>query len=189
MTAPDTFIALLRGINIGSHNRIAMPDLRTLCEALGWADVRTYIQSGNVVFRAAAAAAELETLLEQAIARRLRLHVPVIVRSASEWSAYAAANPFPDAAQAEPKALMLGFSKATPRADAASTLAARATNGERVALTGDALWIHFANGVARSKLTPALLERLVGSPVTLRNWRTAVELERMAGEVKAGPAS
>jgi uncharacterized protein (DUF1697 family) len=75
---------------------------------------------------------------------------------------------------------MLALSKAAPKSDAVKGLRERAANGERVIRVGDALWIHFRSGVARSKLSPALLDRLAGSPVTTRNWRTVLKLDELA---------
>jgi uncharacterized protein (DUF1697 family) len=176
-----TFIALLRGINVSGRNKIPMADLRSLCDGLGWGDVETYIQSGNVVFKAAGAAGKHEAGLESAIQRQFGLSISVIVRAADAWPAYVKGNPFPEACQREPKAVMLGLSKTPPKPDAAEKLQERADDGERVALVGDALWLHYGNTVAKSKLTPALLDRLVGSPVTARNWRTVLTLNDMAG--------
>ena len=149
-----THVALLRGINVGGRNRVPMAELRALCERLGWSGVQTYIQSGNVVFRAAGAPAELEARLEGALRDRLGVDVPVIVRAAAEWSAYADENPFPDVAYEEGKLLMLALSKAPPASAAAERLRERAGAGERVARVDGALWIHYAGGVGRSKLTP-----------------------------------
>lgn len=174
-----TSIALLRGINVSGRNKIPMAELRSLCGELGWAAVKSYIQSGNLVFRADDSSEALEATLEGAIERRFGLTIPVIVRPAAEWSAYLSANPFPEASQQEPNLVMLALSKASPRSDAAARLQERATGGERVVLVGDALWIHFADGAARSKLSPTLLDRLVGSPVTTRNWRTVVKLNEL----------
>lgn len=176
-----SFIALLRGINVGGANRVPMAELRELCAELGWSDVRTYIASGNVVFGASGPEGELATALEEAIRRRFDLHVPVIVRTASHWERYVRGNPFGETPEAEAKHVMLGVSKAPPAASALETLRARATGGERVERVGDALWIHYAAGVARSKLSPGMLDRAVGSPVTTRNWRTVVKLGEMVG--------
>jgi uncharacterized protein (DUF1697 family) len=176
---PKAFIALLRGINVSGHNTIPMAELRALCAGLGWADVQTYLQSGNVVFRAAAAPAALETRLERAITSRFTLTIPVIVRVAADWPAYVKSNPFPEASADEPNLVMVALAKAPPEADAAETLRRRAAGSERVVQAGDALWIHFAGGVARSKLSPSLLDRVVGSPVTMRNWRTVLKLQEM----------
>jgi uncharacterized protein (DUF1697 family) len=174
-------IALLRGINVGGHNKIPMAELRALCGDLGWTDVQTYIQSGNLIFRAAGEVRELEKALEGAIERRFGLEIPVMVRAASEWSCYLNGNPFPEASQREPNLVMLALSKAPPRQDAVAALVERAAGGERIVQVDDALWIHFAGGAARSKLAPALLDRLVGSPVTTRNWRTTLKLAELCG--------
>ena len=91
------FVALLRAVNVGGR-KLPMAELRALCSELGWSDVATYIQSGNLDFSAGETAAELESALERAISERFELDVPVIVRSAGAWSAYAKSNPFPEAA-------------------------------------------------------------------------------------------
>lgn len=175
-----TFIGLLRGINVGGHNKIPMSELRELCAELGWSGVQTYIQSGNLVFSAAAKPAALETELEQGIQKRFGLSIPIIIRAAADWQAYIKSNPFLKACREESHLVMLCLSQATPKADAAEGLRKRAAGGERIANVGDALWIHFAGGVARSKLSPAFLDRMVGSPVTARNWLTVLKLNEMA---------
>ena len=182
----STFIALLRGINVGGHNRVPMSELRSACEDHGWAGAQTYIQSGNLLLRAPSAPARVEEELERLIERTFGLTIAVIVRTAAEWSASVRRNPFPDASRTEPMAVMLALSKERPRKDAAAELAARAADGERIERAGDDLWIHFARGMGKSKLSPQVLDRLVGSPVTMRNWRTVVTLEEMAVEVDRG---
>jgi uncharacterized protein (DUF1697 family) len=172
------FIALLRGINVGSSRRIPMTDLRVLCTALGWTGVRTYIQSGNVIFSADGAAAALEGDLEQALERRFGIRVPVIVRGAARWLAYVRSNPFPELSERHPNLVMLALSKSSPQVDAVERIRERATV-EHVECRGDAVWIYYAGGSGRSKLTPALLDRSVGSPVTTRNWRTVLKLEQL----------
>ncbi len=174
------FIALLRGINVGGRNQISMPDLRALCAELGWVDVLSYINSGNLVFRADSAPAELEAGLERAIAGRFGLAIPVLVRSAASWAGYLQGNPFPEESVREPNLVMLGLAKAPPVEDAARELQRRALAGERVLQVGDALWIHYPGGAGRSKISPALLDRLAGSPVTTRNWRTVLEIHKLA---------
>lgn len=175
-----TFIALLRGINVGGHKTVPMSQLRSLCEKLGWRDVQTYIQSGNIVFSAAGKPAALESNLERAIEEHFGFPVPVIVRAAADWPAYIKSNPFLDACKKESKLVMLCLAKAAPKPDAAKNLRERAAKGERIEQIGDALWIHFAGGVARSKLSPALLDRAVGSTVTARNWLTVLKLQELA---------
>ncbi len=176
-----TFIGLLRGINVGGHNMIPMADLRALCAKIGWNNVQTYIQSGNVVFSTSGKPAALEAQLQRAIERRFGLSIPVIIRTATDWATYAKTNPFLDACKKEAKLVMLCLSQSSPKADATKNLRERGANGEQVIQVGDALWIHFAGGVvARSKLSPSLLDRSVGSPVTARNWLTVLKLNEMA---------
>ncbi|MSU35284.1 MAG: DUF1697 domain-containing protein [Pedosphaera sp.] len=154
---------LLRGINVGGRNKIPMSDLCALCAELGCSPVQSYIQSGNLVFSTSAKPTDIEGQLERAIERRFQLMIPVIVRAGAEWPAYVAGNPFPDASSAEPNLVMLGLAKSSPKPEAVSALRSRSANGERIALVADALWIHFAGGVGGSKISPALLDRLVGS--------------------------
>jgi uncharacterized protein (DUF1697 family) len=180
-TKQQRLVALLRAINVGGNRKVPMAELRTLAEELGWEHVATYIQSGNLVFSAAATAADAEDSLERAIERHFGFAVPVIVRSAETWSGYAAGSPFGDAETERAKLLHLGLSKRPPKAGAVDGLLKYCTSGERVELRGDALWIDFPTGVARSKLTPTVVDRLIGSPVTMRNWNTVQELARMSG--------
>ncbi|MCU0491053.1 MAG: DUF1697 domain-containing protein [Chloroflexaceae bacterium] len=175
-----SFIALLRGINVGGHNKVPMAELRLLCESLGWHHVQTYIQSGNVLFQSDETAVSLESALEAAITQRFGLAISVLVRTAAEWQALMHGNPFPAASAHEPNMVMLALSKQPPAPGAAEGLRQRATNGEHITQVGEALWIHYQQGVAGSKLSPALFDRLVGSPVTARNWRTVVTLHELA---------
>jgi uncharacterized protein (DUF1697 family) len=175
-----TFIGLLRGINVGGHNKILMSDLRTLCAEIGWSNIQTYIQSGNLIFSATGKPNALEAELNRAIERRFGLSIPVIIRPAADWSAYIQTNPFLAACKKEPHLVMLCLSQRTAKADAVMQLRERAADGERIAQVGDALWIHFPDGIARSKLSPSLLDRSAGSPVTARNWLTVLKLDEMA---------
>jgi uncharacterized protein (DUF1697 family) len=172
-------IALLRAVNVGGR-KLPMAELRALCGDLGWNEVETYIQSGNIVFTASGKAEALEAKLEEGIEERFGLDVPVIVRSAAQWEDIAAANPFPDAARDEPNRLQLLVSKRKPDPDAAQKLMERAQAGEVVKAAGGALWFHFPEGVGTSKLTPAAIDRAAGSPSTGRNWRTVLKLQEMA---------
>jgi uncharacterized protein (DUF1697 family) len=171
-------VALLRAVNVGGR-KLPMADLRPLCGALGWADVATYIQSGNVVFGSKRDSRELEQELERAIAEKFGFDVPVVVRTALEWAGYAPANPFPDPARDEPNWLMLLLSKRPPARNAEEAIQARAGGGERVARAGDAIWIHYPEGSGTSKLTPSLIDRAIGSPATSRNYRTVIKLQEM----------
>jgi uncharacterized protein (DUF1697 family) len=177
------FVALLRGVNVGGNNAIPMSALCSLCNEIGYGNVQSYIQSGNLVFSTAGSQPALEAELEAGIERHFGLSIPVVVRAAVDWRAYVQNNPFPEASRSEPNRVMLALSKRPPKLNAARDLCERATNGEPVIQAGDALLIHFPGGVGKSKLTPSLLDRVVGSSVTMRNWRTVVKLGEMVMQV------
>jgi len=175
-----TFVALLRGINVSGRNKVPMAELRALCSELGYTDVQTYIQSGNVVFAGSGHAAAVEVAMERALESRFSFAVPVIVRTAEQWAAYVKTNPFPAQSRAEPNHVLLGLPKSRPATGAVTALRERAAAGEQIERVGDALWIFFAGGVGTSKLTSAVIDRAVGSAVTARNWRTVEQLGAMA---------
>lgn len=170
------FVALLRGINVGGHKRVPMAELRALGAELGWTNVASYIQSGNLVFDAAGKAAGLERALEAALVERFGFEVTTVVRSARALRALPATNPFTTAAQETPKFVLLLLAKRALRARAAAELEPLARAGEAVAQVPGALWLHLPNGAARSKWTPAVLDRCAGSPATTRNWNTMGKL-------------
>ena len=165
-------------MNVGGR-KLPMAALRELCAGLGWQDVATYIQSGNVLFEAAGKDEALEQALEAAILAESGLDVPVVVRTAGEWAKLAQSNPFEKAAREAPNRLHLLVSKRPPARDAAETLMARARDGEQVAAVAGGLWLDFPEGVARSKLTPRLIDKACGSPATGRNYRTVIKLKEM----------
>lgn len=173
------WIALLRAVNVAPRI-VKMADLRVLCEELGWEGVQTYIQSGNIVFGAKDGARALEETLEAAMAKRFGFEVPVIIRSLAELEAVVAANPFPAESEAEANRVLVGFPKRKPAAGAAETIVAKAVAGERVVEAGGALWFHYPEGAGTSKLTPSLVDRAAGSPVTSRNVRTVAKLIELA---------
>jgi uncharacterized protein (DUF1697 family) len=173
-------VALLRGINVGGNRKIPMIELCALATKAGLAGVTSYIQSGNIVFDAGkASASAVELLLEKAIERHFGFHVDVIARTASQWKKYSAGSPFPGAARARPNLLMLGLSKRPCGKDTEALLAERALHGEKIKVVGDAIWVDFALSVGKSKLTPALFDRLAGSTVTMRNWNTVLKLAEL----------
>lgn len=169
-------IALLRGINVVGKKQVPMAELRALAAGLRLGDAETYIASGNLLFTTKLAPAAVEARLEAALEERFGFEVAVIVRSGADWLRYAAGSAFPAAERERPNLLLLGLSKARPRPDAIAALRPYCQSGERIALSGDALWIDYRESVGKSKVTPAVLDRLVGSPVTARNWRTVQAL-------------
>jgi uncharacterized protein (DUF1697 family) len=175
-----TFIALLCGINVGGNRKVPMAQLCALGNDIGFVDTRSYIQSGNLVFSGPGAAGGAETKLERSILAQFGFPVDVLVRTIRQWGTYAAGNPFREASELEPNRVMMLLSKATPKPDAVACLQSRAAGGERIVAVEDVLWVHYPGGVGSSKLTPSVLDRLVGSKVTARNWRTVVKLRELA---------
>jgi uncharacterized protein (DUF1697 family) len=172
------YLALLRGINVGGNKKVPMATLRELAGKLGYSDVSSYIQSGNLLLTATASAAELTQALEQGIAKTFGFSVEVIVRTAAQWQAYQQPS-FADAANVRPNLLLLGAAKAPVKAGCADELTRYAKAGERIAVGKDAIWIDFAAGVGKSKLTPAVIDRAAGSTVTMRNWTTVQTLAEL----------
>ena len=173
------YVALLRGINVGSTRKLPMAELRAICADEGFTGVATYIQSGNVVLSADLPAAAVADRIKQRIAEVFSLNIPVIVRTAEQWMRYATGSPFPDAQAERPKLLHLCLSVAPLAAGTAEALSARASVKERIAVDGDALWIDFGESIGNSKLTPTMLDKTAGSPVTARNWNTVQALAEM----------
>jgi uncharacterized protein (DUF1697 family) len=175
-----TFVALLRGINMGSARKLPMADLRALCSKLGLERPETYIQSGNLIVDARGDQAALRRMLKKELAARFGFAVDVVVRMASDWENYVAANPFGGDAKALPKMVHLYLPRDPLKSGAARALESRALSGERIAVAADALWIDYGvNGVHSSKLSPLLIDKACGSPTTGRNWNSVLKISKM----------
>jgi uncharacterized protein (DUF1697 family) len=168
------FVALLRGVNVGGKNALAMIELRALVESLGYADVRTFIQSGNVVFSTEEPVASLD--LERAIEARFGLAIAVVLRSAAELERVVRADPFP---QAERAHVHVGFMAKRPSAVAVAGLDHARFLPEEFVVSGEELYLHLPTGMARTKL-PAYLGRALDVPTTVRNWNTVTRLLGLA---------
>lgn len=173
-------VALLRAVNVGGR-KLPMAEFRAQMSSLGWTNVATYIQSGNAVFDADCSPVEAEAAIEALIRQEHGYEAPAIVRTRDQWAAYPGGNPFPDAARATPNYLLMLVAKAAIKPDAAEIIQARATAGEQVRKVDETLWIHFPEGSGTSKLTPALLDKAIGSTATSRNYRTVCTLLDMLG--------
>ncbi len=177
---PETYVALLRGINVGGKNKVPMADLTALFEEAGCAEVRTYIQSGNVLFRAPAKiASRLPGTISERIARRLDLRVPVVLRTAEELEEAARRNPFL-AAGADPDTLHLMFLADLPRPAAVAGLDGRRSPPDAFAVVGREIYLRLPNGAARTKLTNAYFDAKLATTSTMRNWRTVLKLVDLA---------
>jgi uncharacterized protein (DUF1697 family) len=174
-------IALLRGINLGSHNRISMPALRKVLADGGFEDVKTYLQSGNVVLSSGRKPAEVGRECERLIKDRLALDVDVVVRTRAELAKVVERNPLEDVAT-NPKRYQVSFLAATPSAGLKSKLADAAVEQERFAVHGREIYAWHPDGVARSKLWALLAGRQLGVTATSRNWTTVTKLLELADE-------
>ena len=177
----DRRVVLLRGINLGPHNRIAMPELRELLSAAGYGEVRTYVQSGNVVLDSDQPPEEIEADVERLIAEQLRLEIAAIVRTSSELAAVVKRNPLADVAT-NPKRYQVSFLAAELPPDRAAELSSFALDSERLVIHGRELYAWHPEGVARSKLSAKLAGPGLGVKATARNWTTVEALLAMARE-------
>lgn len=174
------FVALLRGINVGKSNRIAMADLRALLADLGLRDVRTLLNSGNVVFRAdGAAAANLAADIAAAIASRFALAVPVVVKSAAELEAIVAANPLAGD-DLDPSRVVIVFAQEREALAGLGTIAALASAPEEFVLGDGAAYLSCPDGLLASQAARALLG-LSGQALTTRNLATVRKLQVLVG--------
>jgi len=173
-------VALLRGINVGGHNKIAMSDLRHLFEALKFSAVKSLLQSGNVVFDSERLkGAALENLLEVETAKRLGASVDYLVRSAKELRAIIANNPFEGEARRDPSHLLVVFLKTAPKPTEVSALQAGIQGPEIIRAEGKQLYAVYPAGIGRSKLTNTLIEKKLATRGTARNWNTILKLAAM----------
>lgn len=177
-----THVALLRGINVGGHKPVAMSELRDLFTELGFLDARSLLQSGNLVFKTSDArtGASLERLLEAEAQKRLALQTDFFVRTAAEWKAIVAHNPFREEAERDPGHLIVMFLKAAPGVKDVAALRAAITGPEVVRADGKQAYIVYPSGIGRSRLTNAVIERTIGTRGTGRNWNTVVKLGALA---------
>ena len=179
------YIALLKGINIAGHKRVAMADLRALVTRVGLADARTLLQSGNLVFRGdGRTPAQLERQLETETERRLGVETAFFVRTAREWGTVIARNPFAAAARRDPGHLVVMALREAPAARAVTALRAAIPGHETVRAAGRCLYVVYADGIGRSKLTHTLIEKTLGTLATGRNWNTVRRLADLAAQVE-----
>lgn len=179
-------ISLLRAVNLGGHNKIKMDALRALYESLGLRDAQTYIQSGNVIFRADRKdAPALSRQIENAIERKFGFRSAVMLRSAPDLRNVIAGNPFASRRGLDPRKLAVIFLAGVPLADAQTRLVKIEAGPEELRIAGRELYIYFANGMARPKLSPALIEKTLGMAGTARNWNTVGKLVEIAEAMEA----
>ncbi len=186
-------ISLLRGVNVGGHNLIKMEALRALYASLGFEDCQTYVQSGNVVFRSGSPAgerhlAQLARRIEDALEQRFGFRPHVILRTASELREVIARNPFAKRRDIEPRKYLVAFLAREPGPEAADQLRDLKIHPEELRLDGRQVYIYFANGIARPKLTWPVMDRILKVALTGRNWNSVTRLFEIAERLEAAPS-
>jgi uncharacterized protein (DUF1697 family) len=175
-----TFISLFRGINVGGHHKIKMNELKNLYETLGLKDVRTYIQSGNVVFTSDDAdVTHLQQQLEESIAQTFGFHVEIIARTANELQDIIAKNPFQGQQNKESQWVVVMFLATIPDNTAQENLLKTYVGPEEIIFSGKEVYIYYTDGIGRSKLSNSFLEKKLKVVGTARNWNTILQLQEM----------
>ena len=179
-------VSLLRGVNLGAHHRIGMEPLRAVYEGLGLRDVRTLLQSGNVLFRSAARDPDrLAARIEKAFEAKFGFRSAVFLRDVSEMREVVAANPFSERTGLEPARLAVIFLAAACDAAARARLAALTGIPEELHAGTRELYVYYTAGMARPVLTGAMLDKALGKiPTTSRNWNTVIKLLALAEEME-----
>jgi uncharacterized protein (DUF1697 family) len=178
-------IAMLRAVNVAGHQKISMEALKRLCVSMGVRDVRTYIQSGNIVFREQREApAKLALRLEEKIEAEFGFRPAVIVRTAGEMRKVIADNPFAGRGGIEPNRLLVVFLGSVPTQKARDQVLSLDCEPEEMHIVGREVYIYYPDGMARPKIPVARLERMLGCSSTGRNWNTVNKLMAMAEEVE-----
>jgi uncharacterized protein (DUF1697 family) len=177
------FVALLRAVNLGSHNQVKMAGLRDLCTRLELAEARTLLQSGNVVFQGTSrSCAALERTLEVELEKHLGVRTGFFVRTAKEWDELVAANPFPAEARRDPGHLLALVLKDAPRPADVEELRAAIKGPELIQAVGRTAYAYYPTGVGTSRLTNAVIEKRLGTSSTGRPPPTVLKLQALLAD-------
>lgn len=179
-------ISMLRGVNLGPHKRVGMSELRALYESLGFENPQTFIQSGNVLFKTRERNfPSLAKRIEQAIEKRFGFHSDVILRTCSELRDVIGKNPFAERREVEPNKLLVTFLAKDPGEEAREQIRKIKADPEELWIDGRELFIYFANGMARPKLSVPLIEKTLKTSGTGRNWNSVLKLLEMAERMES----
>ena len=179
-------ISLLRGVNVGGHHKIKMDALRALYQSLGLRDAQTYVQSGNVICRTEKQdLALLAKRIENGIERSFGFRPAVIVRTTSELRDVIARNPFAMRRGLDPSRLLVIFLASDPGPEARDKVLRIKTDPEELRIDGRELYIYYPNGIARPKLSWAVIEKTLKTSGTGRNWNSVTKLLEMAESLEA----
>jgi len=180
------FICMLRGVNVGGHNKIKMDALKALCVSLKLKDPQTYVQSGNVIFKTEEKdLTKLTKRIQSAIEREVGFRPDVILRTAAELQEVVERNPFAKRSGIDPGKLLVNFLAADPGKEAREKALAIKIGPEELHLIGGEAYIYFPNGQGRSKLPWAAIERALGTSGTGRNWNSVTKMLEMAEKMVA----
>jgi uncharacterized protein (DUF1697 family) len=174
-----TYIALLRGVNVGG-NFLKMERLRELCAELGFQNIRTYVQSGNVVFEAAPSSAQCLKHLQAKLAGQSRLAVAVVLRSATDLRRILAGNPFLKRRGIDPSKLHVTFLGSAASKTASQLLGAIDAGDDEFRIAKKEIYLHCPDGYGQTKLSNTRIEKLLLVTATTRNWNTVNKLHEMA---------
>lgn len=179
-------IAMLRGVNVGGHNKIKMEDLRGLCKSLKLRDACTYVQSGNLIFRTEERdLALVAKRLTDAIERKFGFRPGVVLRSAAEMREVIGRNPFGKRRGVEPNKLLVTFLAGEPAAEAREKAAQLDTSPEELRMDRREVYIYYPNGMARPKVSWASIERILKTSGTGRNWNSVTKMLEIAEQLEA----
>ena len=173
-----TYIAILRGINVGGKRKILMADLKAICEKLGYQNVQTYIQSGNVIFSSKKAidVAKTETILEEIILKNYGFEVPFIILNKSEIEDAISKNPFQ---RNDIERLHLTFLKAIPENEKLEAIKKFDFSPDKFEIIGKNIFVFCSAGYSDSKLTNQFFETKLKTTTTTRNWKTVLKLQEL----------
>ncbi len=176
-----TIVSMFRGINLAKYNRVKMEDLRQLYESLGFEAPKTFIQSGNVVFKTRDRnLAGLTRRIENAFEKRFEFHSDVFLRTTSDLREVIANNPFAGRADIQPNRLLVTFLAREPAREGREKLLAINTDPEESRIEGREIYTYYPNGMARPKLSWAVVERMLQTSGTSRNWNSVLKLLEIA---------
>lgn len=180
----NSYVALLRGINVSGQKKIAMPELRKLLETLGFTDVSTYIQSGNIIFSTKESDMEkISKSIEQKILEKYNFHVPTIIRTAAEMTKIVHVNPFLKIKNIETSKLHVTFLSNYPNKEDLEKIVLLKNSIDEFVLIANHVFVHCRSGYGNTKLTNTFFEKKLYINATTRNWRTVIELVKLTSSI------
>ncbi|MCB9451117.1 MAG: DUF1697 domain-containing protein [Anaerolineaceae bacterium] len=176
------YISLLRGINVGGNKKIRMAELKALYESLGFTNVQTLLQSGNVIFETAADPAQLAAQIEAGVFNTFGFESKIILRTCADLRAVVEHAPYTAEQLAEPSKALVTFLATAPGDTAIQTLLNDHQGPEVLQVVGQELFVFYTDGAGRSKLTNVFIEKRLKTTGTARNWNTILKLLNLCGE-------